>query len=65
LKKRQYSNSAVVYEETETNEKEDQSLVPMVLIVVQGGPNTLLTVKESIKENMPVLVLYVKHVFSS
>jgi len=29
----------------------------MILIVVQGGPNTLLTVEESLKKNVPVLVL--------
>lgn len=34
--------------------------VPMILIVVQGGPNTLLTVEESLKQNVPVLVLAVK-----
>lgn len=32
-------------------------MVPMILIVVQGGPNTLLTVEESLKQNVPVLVL--------
>lgn len=31
----------------------------MILIVVQGGPNTLLTVEESLKQNVPVLVLAV------
>lgn len=31
--------------------------VPMVLIVVQGGPGTLLTVSESLEMNIPVLVL--------
>ncbi len=35
--------------------KEDT--IPMILIVVQGGPNTLLTVEESLKKNVPVLVL--------
>ena len=29
----------------------------MVLIVVQGGPNTLLTVAEAIKQKTPVLIL--------
>ena len=29
----------------------------MVLIVVQGGPNTLLTVVESLRQNIPVLIL--------
>lgn len=31
----------------------------MVLIVVQGGPNTLKTVEESLKQNVPILVLAV------
>ena len=33
--------------------------VPMILIVVQGGPNTLITVEESLKQMVPVLVLAV------
>ncbi len=33
--------------------------IPMILIVVQGGPNTLKTVYESIKNNTPVLILAV------
>lgn len=33
----------------------------MVLIVVQGGPGTFKTVEESLKQNVPVLVLAVKH----
>ena len=33
--------------------------VPMILIVVQGGPNTLITVEESLKKAVPVLVLAV------
>lgn len=37
--------------------------VPMILIVVQGGPNTLLTVEESLKQNVPVLVLAVCFLF--
>ena len=37
----------------------DQENVPMVLIVVQGGPNTLLTVAESLGQNIPVLILAV------
>ena len=42
-------------------ENEDaQSMIPMILIVVQGGPNTLLTVEESLKKNVPVLVLAVR-----
>lgn len=33
----------------------------MVLIVVQGGPNTLKTVEESLKQSVPVLVLAVNY----
>ena len=36
------------------------SKIPMVLIVVQGGPNSLLLVEKSIKENIPILVLAVR-----
>ncbi len=39
--------------------KESKELIPMILIVVNGGPNTLLTVVESLKEAVPVLVLAV------
>jgi hypothetical protein len=49
------------FELTSEDSEEDvrTELVPMILIVVQGGPNTLLTVVESLKENVPVLVLAV------
>ena len=50
------------YDEEESPiELEDDSLteVPMILIVVQGGPNTLITVEESLKQMVPVLVLAV------
>lgn len=33
--------------------------VPMILIVVQGGPNTLITVEQSLKQAVPVLILAV------
>ena len=42
---------------TTTPEDSQSQLIPMILIVVQGGPNTLLTVEESLKKNVPVLVL--------
>ncbi len=57
-----------VSNEGSTNETDDEfnydddlssQTIPMVLIVVQGGPNTLLTVEESIKQNIPVLILAV------
>jgi len=35
----------------------DEEHVPMVLIVVQGGPNTLETVVESLQQKVPVLIL--------
>ena len=33
--------------------------IPMILIVVQGGPNTLKTVFESIEKEVPILILVV------
>jgi hypothetical protein len=33
--------------------------IPMILIVVQGGPNTLKTIYESVRNNTPVLILAV------
>ena len=36
-----------------------QGNVPMVLIVVQGGPGTLKTVEETMKDHIPVLILAV------
>ncbi len=36
-----------------------KGIIPMVLIVVQGGPGTLQTVEEAIKQNVPVIVLAV------
>ena len=31
----------------------------MVLIVIQGGPGTLKTVEEALKQNVPILILAV------
>jgi transient receptor potential cation channel subfamily M member 2 len=55
------SNSRVLTDFEDDNDEEisRNESVPMVLIVVQGGPNTLLTVEESLKQNVPVLVLAV------
>jgi hypothetical protein len=39
--------------------QEKKEIIPMILIVVNGGPNTLLTVVESLEENIPILVLAV------
>lgn len=38
--------------------------VPMILIVVQGGPNTLITVEQSLKQTVPVLILAVSQIIS-
>ena len=54
-----FNNRASFRAETEGLEKEHKELIPMILIVVNGGPNTLLTVVESLKENVPILVLAV------
>ena len=42
---------------SESEDDDSHSEVPMILIVVQGGPNTLIQVEESLKQNVPVLVL--------
>ena len=44
----------------EQDEKNRKVTIPMVLIVVQGGPNTLLTVEETIKMNIPVVIVAVR-----
>ncbi len=44
---------------TTANDDTEQENIPMVLIVVQGGPNTLFTVAESLSQNIPVLILAV------
>lgn len=51
-------------EEEEDSDEEDcrNESVPMILIVVQGGPNTLITVEESLKQAVPVLVLAVNFI---
>ena len=42
------------------NESDDlKSKIPMILIVVQGGQNTLVTVEQSIQQQIPILVLAV------
>lgn len=40
-------------------ELEESINVPMLLIVVQGGPNTLVTVEKTIIQKIPILVLAV------
>lgn len=40
-------------------ELEENFNVPMLLIVVQGGPNTLVTVEKTIVKKIPILVLAV------
>ena len=40
---------------------ENRSQIPMILIVVNGGPNTLRTVIEYVKVKIPVLILEVSH----
>ena len=57
-------NQNVVTHSDDENDEPDEDnnrneTVPMILIVVQGGPNTLLTVEQSLKQNVPVLVLAV------
>lgn len=42
---------------TNSEDEQQNQMIPMILIVVQGGPNTLRTVEESLKKNVPVLVL--------
>ncbi len=57
------SNGMQQSDEEDDNEDENSNTetVPMILIVVQGGPNTLITVEESLKQSVPVLVLAVKY----
>ena len=47
------------FEQSDEADNQKNEYIPMILIVVQGGPNTLMTVEESLKENVPVLVLAV------
>jgi hypothetical protein len=67
--RRQFMQRKQTYNKTEniedSNEQDHDSgeLIPMILIVVNGGPNTLLTVVESLEENTPVLVLAVNNFF--
>ena len=55
--------SNIFYESKRTEKKSDDEncefLIPMVLIVMQGGPGTLQTIEESLKRNVPVLILAV------
>jgi transient receptor potential cation channel subfamily M protein 2 len=45
--------------DSDTNHNGITETIPMILIVVQGGPNTLITVEHSLKQSVPVLVLAV------
>ncbi len=51
-------NNVLSFDESDEDEFQNE-YIPMILIVVQGGPNTLMTVEESLKENVPILVLAV------
>jgi hypothetical protein len=52
-------NEQTTLNESVQEENEKSETVPMILIVVQGGPNTLITVEHSLKQAVPVLVLAV------
>ncbi len=45
----------------EDNSGEVDNTIPMILIVVQGGPNTLKTVAEGMKKKIPILILVVNN----
>ena len=51
------SETSEVLTDLVDDEEEFTNKIPMILIVVQGGPNTLFTVAESIKKRIPILVL--------
>lgn len=55
-----YEMKNKMLQEEDEEENDNQNSIPMILIVVQGGPNTLLTVEETIKQNVPILVLAVR-----
>ena len=42
--------------ETELKTKEN---IPLVLIVLEGGPNTLVTIRNALEKENPVILLYV------
>ncbi|CAF0758789.1 unnamed protein product [Brachionus calyciflorus] len=47
----------MLHDEDDMAEDDARFKIPMILIVVQGGPNTLFTVEETIKQSIPVLIL--------
>ena len=55
----QYDDDRDEYETEKLKSGLKKDFIPMVLIVVQGGPNTLQSVAEAIKQNVPILVLAV------
>ena len=56
---RKQKTTTLIYDSDEDDKCSLEGAVPMILIVVQGGPNTLLTVEDNLKKNIPVLVLAV------
>ena len=61
------SNQEALSGQEATNEQVEKVLklkekIPLVLIVVNGGTNTLLTVNQAINKNVPILILAVKNV---
>lgn len=60
---RDYQNrrqKSTITSDLDFNNSSDDQKIPIILIVVQGGPYTLLTVEETLKKNKPVLVLAVE-----
>jgi len=60
------SNQEALSGQEATNEQVEKVLklkekIPLVLIVVNGGTNTLLTVNQAINKNVPILILAVKN----
>lgn len=52
-----YLNRRVDLEERDSKKPES---IPMILIVLQGGPNTLKTIHESLSKKNPVLLIEVR-----
>lgn len=65
LRKGKDYKSSKIRKESICEPNEDEFKVPIILIVVQGGKNTLLTIEKAVQQLIPILVIAVKKKFNN
>ena len=62
-KSKKSSKKKTLSKENSIDENLDEHSIPMVLIVVQGGFGTLITIEESLKKHIPIIIIAVSFFF--